>query len=74
MSEVDVSEIAFAEEKSIFKLVNYLKDAIKDRRISGGDRTAPQICDRRDSIYSGLLEENSTLLRRENERLSEILN
>jgi len=74
MSEVDTSEIAYVEEGSIFKLLNYLKDAIKDQRISGGKRTASQMCDRIGSIYSSLLEENSTLLRKENDRLTEILN
>ena len=66
MSEVDVSEIAYAEEEGIFKLLNCIKDAIQDQRISEGKRPASQMC-------HSLLEENSTLLRKENERLTEIL-
>jgi len=36
--------------------------------------SASQICGRIDSIYSSLLEKNSTLLRKENDRVREILN
>ncbi|XP_065570328.1 uncharacterized protein LOC136033509 [Artemia franciscana] len=58
---------------SLSKLLAYLKEAIKEHRVSGGKRNASIACDRIGELYTFLIEENATLLRRDNDRLSEIL-
>ena len=69
----DPDEITFTQENNVSKLLTYLKEAIKEHRVSGGKRNASIACDRIGELYTFLIEENATLLRRDTDRLSEIL-